>query len=106
MPNPSSDNLNEELNTAKQALPENVGALTREQLTPEAAAAPQGHDVPGHDHAPAADTTPDDHAGHDHAEGGADEHDHGPAGANPYLWPGVSLALLLAGLALDYYDVA
>ena len=88
MPNPSSDDINEALNTAKQVQPENVGALTRAQLTPEAAAAPQGHDVPGHDH-----------AGHSHGH----DHDHGPAGDNPYLVPGVSLVLLLAGLALDYY---
>ena len=40
MLDPTSDNLNEELNTAKQVQPENVGALTRAQLTPEAAAAP------------------------------------------------------------------
>ena len=52
MPDPSIDNTNEELNTAKQVQLENVGALNRDQLTPEAAAAPQGHDVPGHDHAP------------------------------------------------------
>ena len=88
MPNPSSDDTNEALNTAKQVQPENVGALTRAQLTPAAAAAPQGHDVPGHDH-----------AGHSHDH----DHDHGPAGDNPYLVPGISLALLLAGLALDYY---
>ncbi|TFZ62122.1 cadmium-translocating P-type ATPase [Hymenobacter sp. UV11] len=119
MPDPSSDNLNEELNTAKQVQPENVGALSREQLTPEAAAAPQGHDVPGHDHAahdhtghnhPAGkkvvslgEKAKDEHAGHDHGSG--DDHDHGPADANPYLWPGVSFALLLAGIALDYYKV-
>ena len=96
MPDPSSTNTNEELNTAKQVKLENVGALTREQLTPKAATEPQGHDVPGHDHAPAADTTPAAHTGHDH--------DHGPAGGNPYLWPGVSLVLLLVGLALDYYN--
>jgi Cd2+/Zn2+-exporting ATPase len=103
MPDPSFDKTNEELNTAKQVQLENVGALTRDQLTPEAAANPQGQDVPGHTHAPAIDTTPDEHAGHDHGDGG---HDHGPVGANPYLWPGVSLALLLGGIALDYYDVA
>jgi Cd2+/Zn2+-exporting ATPase len=131
MPDPSSDNLNEELNTAKQVQPENVGALSREQLTPEAAAAPQGHDVPGHDHAPAADpdehaghnhdhaghhhpagkkvvekgeaAAKDDHAGHDHGSG--DDHEHGPAGDNPYLVPGISFALLIAGIALDYYKV-
>ena len=97
MPDPTSDNLNEELNTAKQVQLENVGALTRDQLTPKAAAAPQGHDVPGHDHAPAADTVPDGHGGHDH--------DHGPAGERPYLVPAISLALLLAGIALDYFDV-
>ena len=118
MPDPSSNNLDEELNTAKQVQPENAGALTRAQLTPDAAAAPQGHDVPGHDHAPAEaphdhaghqhdpgelsleDAEDDDHAGHDH-----DGHDHGPAGDNPYLVPGISFALLLAGIALDYYKV-
>jgi Cd2+/Zn2+-exporting ATPase len=118
MPDPSSNNLDEELNTAKQVQPENAGALTRAQLTPDAAAAPQGHDVPGHDHAPAeaphdhaghqhdpgelslGDAEDDDHAGHDH-----DGHDHGPAGDNPYLVPGISFALLLAGIALDYYKV-
>ena len=84
MPGPSPDNLNEELNTAKQVQPENVGALTRAQLSPEAAAAPQGHDVPGHDHANADPTAPED----------AD---------NPYLVPGLSLVLMLAGIALDYY---
>ncbi len=94
MPDPTFPNPNEPLHTAKQVQPENVGALTRAQLTPEAAAAPQGHDVPGHDHGEA------DHEGHDH--GG---HDHGPAGASPYLVPGLSLALLLAGLTLDYYKV-
>ncbi|AHJ95415.1 heavy metal translocating P-type ATPase [Hymenobacter swuensis] len=124
MSDPSSDNLSEELNTAKQVQPENVGALTRDQLTPEAAAAPQGHDVPGHDHAPAAARPADkhaghhhptskrvvdlgsqveeEHAGHDHDNG--DDHD-GPAGSNPYLVPGLSLALLLAGIALDYYKL-
>ena len=94
MPNPSSDDTNEALNTAKQVQPENVGALTRAQLTPKAAAAPQGHDVPGHDHA--------GHS-HDHNDGHDHDHDHGPTGDNPYLVPGISLALLLAGLALDYY---
>ena len=109
MPGPSSDNLNEELNTAKQVQPENVGALTRAQLTPEAAAAPQGHDVPGHDHAEpeghnhGAEQEADEHAGHDHGSG--DDHDHGPAGDNPYLVPGISLVLMLAGIALDYYKV-
>ena len=81
MPDPTSTNTDEELQTAKQVQPENVGALDRQQLTPAAAAAPQGHDVPGHDHA---------------------GHHHGPAGASPYLRPALSLALLLAGLALDY----
>lgn len=99
MPTPSSGSLSKELNTAKQAQPENVGALTCAQLTPEAARKAQGHDVPGHDHtlhsyAP-GEPDPDDH----------DEHDHGPAGANLYLLPGLSLALLLAGLALDSYKV-
>ena len=117
MPDPSSNNLDEELNTAKQAQPENAGALTRAQLTTDAAAAPQGHDVPGHDHAPA--DAPHDHAGHqhdpgelsledeedDHAGHDHDGHDHGPAGDKPYLVPGISFALLLAGIALDYYKV-
>jgi Zn2+/Cd2+-exporting ATPase len=103
MPDPSLDKTNEELNTAKQVQLENVGALTRDQLSPDAATEPQGHDVPGHDHAPAPDTTPDAQAGHTHEEG--DGHDHDDAGASPYLWPGVSLALLLAGIALDYFDV-
>ena len=106
MPEPTSSNTDEPLNTAKQAQPENVGALSRDQLTPEAAAAPQGHDVPGHDHAPADD---EDHAGHDHDPGELDmdddEHDHGPADDNPYLVPGISFALLLIGIALDYYKV-
>jgi len=106
MPEPTSSNTDEPLNTAKQAQPENVGALSRDQLTPEAAAAPQGHDVPGHDHAPADD---EDHAGHDHDPGELDmdddEHDHGPADYNPYLVPGISFALLLIGIALDYYKV-
>ena len=105
MPDPSSPNTNEELNTAKQVQLENVGALSREQLTPAAATEPQGHDVAGHDHAPVANPTPDAHAGHTHAEGEDDDHDHGPAGTTPYLWPGVSLALLLGGIALDYFDV-
>ena len=105
MPDPSSPSLDEELNTAKQVQPENAGALTRAQLTPAAAAAPQGHDVPGHDHAPADE--PPGHAGHDHDHDHAghdhDGHDHGPAGAKPYLLPGLSLVLLLGGLALDYF---
>ncbi len=112
----SSLPTDEPLNTAKQVKPENVGAVSRAQLTPEAAAAPQGHDVPGHDHAPADSL----HAGHDHSPArfpaatgahaghrhGADDHDHdhGPPGANPYLLPSLSLVLLLAGLAFDYYQ--
>jgi Cd2+/Zn2+-exporting ATPase len=103
MPDSSSDNLNEELNTAKQVQPENVGALTRAQLTPAAAAAAQGHDVPGHDHA--GHDHGDEHAGHDHAGHDHGDHDHGPAGDNPYLAPGISLVLMLAGIALDYYQV-
>ena len=95
MPDPPTD-INEPLNTAKQVNLANVGALSRAQLTPAAAAEAQGHDVPGHDHGPAGT---DDHAGHSHDH----DHDHGPAGDNPYLLPGISLALLLAGLALDYY---
>ena len=111
MPDPTSPNTNEELNTAKQVKLENVGALSRDHLTPDAADEPEGHDVSGHDHAdhdhPAGKKVVDKggtaaaHAGHDHA--GGDEHD--PAGTNPYLWPGVSFALLLAGIALDYYKV-
>jgi Zn2+/Cd2+-exporting ATPase len=92
---PPGGPLNEPLNTAKQVKPENVGAVSRTQLTPEAAASPQGHDVPGHDHAATDAGT--------HSEG--DSHDHGPAGANPYLLPGISLALLLVGIALDYYKM-
>ncbi|GAB3840948.1 heavy metal translocating P-type ATPase [Hymenobacter jeollabukensis] len=105
MPDPSSQNTNEELNTAKQVNLTNVGALNREQLTPNAAAHPQGHDVPGHDHAPAANTKPDAHAGHDHGAEDDDDHDHGAGDGSPYLWPGVSLALLLSGIALNYFDV-
>ena len=101
MPDSSSDNLNEELNTAKQVQPENVGALTRRQLTSEAATAPEGHDVPGHDHGD--EDKADEHAGHDHGSG--EDHDHGPADSNPYLVPGISLVLLLSGIALDYYKV-
>jgi Zn2+/Cd2+-exporting ATPase len=109
MPDPSSNNLNEELNTAKQVQPENVGALTRDQLTPEAATEPEGHDVSGHDHDDHAghnhggEDEADEHAGHDH--GDHDGHDHGPASDNPYLAPGISLVLMLAGIALDYYKV-
>ncbi|MBF9236731.1 cadmium-translocating P-type ATPase [Hymenobacter sp. BT683] len=100
-----SSDTREELNTAKQVKPENTGALTRDQLTPDAAASPQGHDVPGHDHAPALPqpkqqpAAPEEHAGHSH-----DGHSHGAdSTANPYLWPGVSLVLLLVGLVLDYF---
>ena len=119
MPDSSSNNINEELNTAKQVQPENVGALTGAQLTPEAATAPEGHDVPGHDHHNAGHAghnhpagkrvvdkggaAQDTHAGHDH--GSDHDHDHGPAGDNPYLAPGISLVLMLAGIALDYYKV-
>ena len=119
MPDPSSNNLNEELNTAKQVQLENVGALTRAQLTPEAATEPEGHDVPGHDHDDAehaghnhpagkrvvdkGNAAEDEHAGHDHGSG--DDHDHGPADDNPYLVPGISLVLMLAGIVMDYYKV-
>jgi Cd2+/Zn2+-exporting ATPase len=117
MPDPTSSNTNEELNTAKQVNLDNVGALTREQLTPQAAVEPQGHDVAGHDHAPVEgkpaghDHHDHSHAGHAHDSGelGLDEeeehdHDHGPASANPYLLPGISLVLLLVGLALDHFQ--
>ena len=95
MPDPSSTNLNEELNTAKQVHPENVGALTRDQLTPEAATEPEGHDVPGHDHDEA------EHEGHDHGE----EEETSESSTSPYLVPGISLVLMLAGIAMDYYKV-
>ncbi|RSK45541.1 cadmium-translocating P-type ATPase [Hymenobacter rigui] len=47
------------------------------------------------------------HAGHSHDPGELDfdeedGHDHGSAGGHPYLPPGLSLALLLGGIALDY----
>jgi Cd2+/Zn2+-exporting ATPase len=114
MPDPTSSNTNEELNTAKQVNLDNVGALNREQLTSQAAVEPQGHDVAGHDHAP-AEGEPAGHDHHDHSHAGhshdADEtdedehdHDHGPASANPYLLPGISLVLLLVGLALDHFQ--
>ncbi len=103
MPNPHSDKLNEDLNTAKQVDLTNVGALTREQLTPEAATAPRGQDHAPTDTADHADEAAADHAGHSHDD--LDGHDHGPAGERPYLWPAVSLILLLAGIALDYFDV-
>jgi Cd2+/Zn2+-exporting ATPase len=118
MPDPTSSNTNEELNTAKQVNLDNVGALNREQLTPQAAAEPQGHDVAGHDHAPAEgkegghDHHDHSHAGHTHDPGELDldeeedehDHDHGPTGTNPYLLPSISLVLLLVGLALDHYQ--
>ena len=75
MPDLSSNNLNEELNTAKQVQPGNVGALTRAQLTPEAAAAPQGHDVPSYDHRD-AEPNDADHSGHDHTVHDHDGHGH------------------------------
>jgi Cd2+/Zn2+-exporting ATPase len=114
MPDPTSSNTNEELNTAKQVNLDNVGALNREQLTPQAAVEPQGHDVAGHDHAPAEgepaghDHHDHSHAGHSHdadeTDGDEHDHDHGPASANPYLLPGISLVLLLVGLALDHFQ--
>jgi len=106
MPDPTSPNTDEELNTAKQVKLENVGALNRDQLTPDAAAEPEGHDMPGHDH-----NAPHRPAGKQVVNlagqpvispaGHGDE----PAGPSPYLWPGVSLVLLLAGIALDYYQM-
>ncbi|WP_133273151.1 heavy metal translocating P-type ATPase [Hymenobacter radiodurans] len=108
-----SSDISEPLNTAKQADPANAGAISRNQLTPEAAISPQGHDVPGHDHALPTATSADDCCSvdqpakkpptntRDHGD-----HTHDAAGANPYLWPGVSLVLLLSGLALDYAAVA
>ena len=104
MPNPSFDNIDEELNTAKQVHPENVGALTREQLLPKAAAAPEGHDVPGHDHAHAAKTalaTPTSTPATTTLRRPRPR----PGRRLPYLVPGISLVLLLAGIALDYYEV-
>jgi Cd2+/Zn2+-exporting ATPase len=121
MPDPSSRNINEELNTAKQADPANAGALTREQLTPAAAASPQGHDVPGHDHAAPAPTRrpprpatadaccsvePPTTAAPAAAPATATAQEEQGILASPYLWPGVSLVLLLAGLALDYSAAA
>ncbi|NVO84218.1 heavy metal translocating P-type ATPase [Hymenobacter terrestris] len=103
MPDPYSDNTDEELNTAKQVDLANVGALNREQLTPEAATAPRGQDHPPTDTVDHHNESADVHAGHSHD--GLDGHDHGPAGEWPYLWPAVSLVLLLGGLALDYFDV-
>jgi len=114
MPDPSADNLNEELHTAKQVALDNVGALTREQLTPAAAATPQGHDVPGHDHAPAlplpAPARPPAQEADSCCAVPARKAPAAPALPdaapgllrNPYLGPAVSLALLLGGLALDY----
>jgi Cd2+/Zn2+-exporting ATPase len=75
---------------------DNVGALSREQLTHRAAVEPQGHDHTGHSHAP-GELDLDEEDEHDHG--------HGPAGNKPYLLPGISLALLLASLALDYFKV-
>ncbi|MBC6992344.1 heavy metal translocating P-type ATPase [Hymenobacter sp. BT491] len=100
MPDPTSPNTNEELNTAKQVRLNNVGALSRVQLTPEAATEPQGHDVSGHDHAP-GELSPDEDAG----EAQAHNHNHNFANSSPYAGPGVSFALLVAGIALDYYRV-
>ncbi|MBD2770309.1 cadmium-translocating P-type ATPase [Hymenobacter sp. BT664] len=106
MPDPSSQTTNEELNPAQQADLDNVGALNREQLPSKAAADPKGHDVPGHNHAPAANPKPstDPSHDHDHDHNHDHDHDHGPTTANPYRWPGVSLVLLLGGIALDYVD--
>ncbi|NVO29771.1 heavy metal translocating P-type ATPase [Hymenobacter lapidiphilus] len=106
MPDPYSDNTDEELNTAKQVDLANVGALNRQQLTPEAATAPRGQDHPPTDTVDHHNESADEHAGHSHD--GLDNghgHDHGPAGEWPYLWPAVSLAMLLGGIALDYFDV-
>ncbi|RFP65133.1 cadmium-translocating P-type ATPase [Hymenobacter lapidiphilus] len=103
MPDPYSDNTDEELNTAKQVDLANVGALNRQQLTPKAATAPRGQDHPPTDTVDHHNESADEHAGHSHDD--LDGHDHGPASERPYLWPAVSLALLLAGLALDYFDV-
>ncbi|WP_019946788.1 heavy metal translocating P-type ATPase [Hymenobacter aerophilus] len=106
MSDPRSRNTDEELNTAKQVDLANVGALNREQLTPDAASAPRGQDhapTDPADHAPTKPTpTGADKAGHSHD---GHSHDDGPAGERPYLWPAVSLALLLGGIALDYFDV-
>ncbi|UYZ61290.1 heavy metal translocating P-type ATPase [Hymenobacter latericus] len=86
MPDTSPEQRNEELHTAKQVQLENVGALTRDQLTPQAAAEPRGHDVPGHDHAPVTAAGP-----------------RAPWWHNPYAPAVASLLLLLAGLALDHF---
>ncbi|SET36173.1 heavy metal translocating P-type ATPase [Hymenobacter actinosclerus] len=107
MADPRSDSTNEPLNTAKQVDLANVGALSRQQLTPEAATAPRGQDHPPTDPADHQNESAAEHAGHSHDSlaGGHEGHDHGPAGERPYLWPAVSLALLLGGIALDYFDV-
>ena len=117
MPAPASDNLDEELNPAKQVPPGKVAALARGQLPPAAPAAATasaehiGPDHAGHNHPPGKQAVDkggkggkDKHAGHDHGSG--DDHDHGPAGDNPYLVPGLSFVLLLAGLALDSYSAS
>ena len=117
MPAPASDNLDEELNPAKQVPPGMAAALTRGQLPPAAPAAATAsnehiwHDHAGHNHPPGKQAVDkggkggkDKHAGHDHGSG--DDHDHGPAGDNPYLVPGLSFGLLLAGLALDSYSAS
>ncbi|GAB2952871.1 heavy metal translocating P-type ATPase [Hymenobacter coalescens] len=75
----------EPLNTAKQVHPENVGAVNRAELTPEAAASAQGHDVPGHDHRP-ADLTPTTETKE----------------PSPYTVPLISFAMLVIGLVLDH----
>lgn len=117
MPAPASDNLDEELNPAKQVPPGKAAALARGQLPPAAPAAATAsaehieHDHAGHNHPPGKQAVDkggkggrDKHAGHDHGSG--DDHDHGPAGDNPYLVPGLSFVLLLAGLALDSYSAS
>ena len=117
MPAPASDNLDEELNPAKQVPPGKAAALARGQLPPAAPVAATasdehiGHDHAGHNHPPGKQAVDkggkggkDKHAGHDHGSG--DDHDHGPAGDNPYLVPGLSFVLLLAGLALDSYSAS
>ena len=109
MPDPrSDDSTDENLNTAKEVDLANVGALSRRQLTPDAAAAPRGQDhaptdTVDHQNESAAEHAGHSHEGHSHDD--LDGHDHGPAGERPYLWPAVSLALLLGGIALDYFDV-
>ncbi|MCC3160150.1 cadmium-translocating P-type ATPase [Hymenobacter sp. 15J16-1T3B] len=110
MPDPASPDTNDELNTAKQVNLENVGALSRDQLTPDAAAEPEGHDVPGHDHR-APHRPPGKRvvnlAGQPviASPAAARNQQEDNADVNPYLLPGISLLLLLAGIALDYYRV-